>query len=54
MNGQFPRSLDEKMADKSPGDIKVETGSTVVAAQGHILREKKVMKVETESKCLIL
>jgi hypothetical protein len=40
MHGQFSRSLDEKLVDKEQsyrwlrfGDIKGETGSTVVAAE---------------------
>jgi hypothetical protein len=44
MHGKFPRSLDEKFVDKKQscrwlkfGDIKEETESTVLAAQGQAI-----------------
>jgi hypothetical protein len=47
MHGQFPRNLEEKLLDKEQshcwlkfGDIKGETGSTVVAAQDQALSTK--------------
>jgi hypothetical protein len=62
MHGQFPHSLDEKLVDKEQsyrclkfGDIKGETGSTVVAAQDQAIStncfKRKILKEETESRC---
>jgi len=62
MHGQLPRNLDEKLIDieqsynwiKS-GDIKGETESTIVAAQGQEIStnyfKNKILKAEIESKC---
>ena len=62
MHGQLPRNLDEKLVDieqsyrwLKSGDIKGETGSTIVAAQGQAIStnyfKNKILKDETESKC---
>jgi hypothetical protein len=62
MHGQFPRSLDEKLVDKEQsyrrlnfGDIKGETESTIVSAQGQAIStnyfKKKILKEEIESRC---
>jgi hypothetical protein len=60
MDGQFPRSLDEKLVDKEQsyqwlkfGDIKGETESTIVAAQNRAIStnyfKRKILK--EESRC---
>ena len=62
MHGQLPRNLDEKLVDVEQsyrwlksGDIKVETESTIMATQDQTIStnyfKKKILKVETESKC---
>jgi hypothetical protein len=61
MHGQFPHNLDEKMMDKEQayrlpkfGDIKGETGSTILAAQDKAIStnyfKNKIMKKESDSK----
>jgi hypothetical protein len=51
MDGQFSHRLDEKLVNKEQscpwlkfGDIKVETGSTVVAAKDRALSETALRK----------
>ena len=62
MHGQLPRNLDEKLVDieqsyrwLKSGDIKGETGSTIVAAQDQAFNtsyvKNKILKEEIESKC---
>jgi len=62
MHGQLPRSLDEKLVDIEQsyrwlkyGDIKVETESTIVAAEDQAIStnyfKNKIVKKEIESKC---
>jgi len=62
MHGQLPRNLEEKLVDieqscrwLKSGDIKGETESTIVAAQGQAISTKyfknKILKEEIESKC---
>jgi hypothetical protein len=62
MHGQFPRSLDEKLVDKEQSyqwlkfrDIKGETESTIVAAQGQAIStnyfKRKILKEEIVSRC---
>jgi hypothetical protein len=62
MHGQFPWSLDEKLVDTEQsyrrlkfGNIKGETGSAIVAAQGQAVStnyfKNKILKEEFNSKC---
>jgi len=62
MHGQLPRSLDEKVVGTEQsyrwvksGDIKGETGMTIVAAQDQAISKNyfknKILKKEIESKC---
>ena len=62
MHGQLPRNLDEKLVDieqsyrwLKSGDVKGETGSTIVAAQDQAINtnyfKNNILKEEIESKC---
>ena len=62
MHGQLPRNLEGKLVDTEQsyrwlksGDIKGETGSTIVAAQDQAIStdyfKNKILKEEIESKC---
>jgi len=61
MHGRFPCNLDEKFVDKECcqwlkfGDIKGETGSTIVADQDQALStncfKQRILKEEIKSKC---
>jgi hypothetical protein len=62
MDGQFPRSLDEKLVDEEQsylwmkrGDIKGETESTIVAAQDQAVGtnyfKRTILKEEIEIRC---
>jgi hypothetical protein len=62
MHGQYIRSLDRQLISEqdtflwlSKGDLKVETGSEIVAARDQALQTKyyatKILNTETDSKC---
>jgi hypothetical protein len=64
MDGQYIISIDRQLISEkntflwlSKGDLKVESGSEIVAAQNQVLQTKyyasKILNTETDSKCRI-